>query len=357
MKKIPGAALSLLITVATIGAMFLSCALHKDILRRQLAKNTIRSIDYWGKEWSKKPLSQRIGRAPKELVEYLRMDNELLGVSEKPIGAKPTPEFFEAFRAVESQLPASVIQLAEEWFIGIFVVNDLGTSGYTEAIANKAGEEKYAIIVLDRDVLLSKKANEWATWKENSIFEPKETGGARLTLVIEAEENNTVVNAIRYILLHELGHALGLISNAHPSWLPSKKPVKVDHPFTKISWKLTEKSKIVSLFEDEFPERKSIRYYTFKKAALSNDQIIDVYTKLQKYTNLSSMQAAADMWEDFAESFVTYVHVVSEKRPWQIRIERENEPAVTIESCWHEDRCKEKEAFVEKWLKNPLQTE
>ncbi len=357
MKNIRGVLFFLLITVATIGSIFLSCASHKDILRRQLARNPIRSIDYWGKEWSKKPLSQRIGPASKELVEYLRMDNELFDVSEKPVGAEPTPEYFEAFRAIESQLPASVIQLAEERFIGIFVVNDLGTSGYTEAIADKAGEEKYAIIVLDTGVLLSRRANEWATWKENSIFEPTDTSGERLTLVIESEENNTVVNAIRYILLHELGHALGLISNAHPSWLPSGKPMKVDHPFTKISWKLTEKSKIVSLFEDEFPERKSIRYYAFEKAALSGDQIIDVYAKLQRHTGFSSMQAAVDMWEDFAESFVTYVHVVCEKRPWQIRIERENEPAVTIESCWYEGRCNEKEAFMEKWFKNPLQTQ
>lgn len=163
-----------------------------------------------------------------------------------------------------------------------------------------------------------------------------------------------MVNAIRYILLHEFGHALGLFSNAHPSWIPSEKPLNMNHPFTKLSWKLTENSEVISLFEDKFPYRKAIRYYSFEKALLYNDQIIDLYTRLQKYTNFASMQAAITLWEDFAESFATYVHVVLENRPWQIRIERGDGQPMIIDSGWHEERCKEKKAFMEKWFKDPL---
>jgi len=34
---------------------------------------------------------------------------------------------------------------------------------------------------------------------------------------------------------------------------------------------------------------------------------------LNTTTNFPSIHAATDLWEDFAESFVTYIHVVREK--------------------------------------------
>jgi len=354
-RKIQRVRFYLLITIGIIGTFFWSCASRKDTLHKRLAENPIRSIQYWGEHWKVRPLSKRIEPAPKELVDYLRMENELYNFPEKPVSVPPTPEFFKAFKAIESQLPKPVKQLVKERLIGIFIVNDLGSSGFAEAIADRDGEEKFAIIVLDRDVLLKRKANEWATWKENSIFRSKEADGVTLNMVIETEENNTVVNAIRYILLHELGHVLGLISKAHPSWLPSKAPIKDIYPFARISWKLTERSKFVSRFEEGFPERKLVQYYTFEKAPLSSDQIVDIYDKFQKNTNLVSMQAVTSMWEDFAESFTIYVHVIREKRPWQIRINPKNRPPMIIESCWVTNRCNDKKAFMEKWFKNPLE--
>jgi hypothetical protein len=65
------------------------------------------------------------------------------------------------------------------------------------------------------------------------------------------------------------------------------------------------------------------------------------------------LQSAISQWEDFAESFATYVHVVLDKRPWQATIASKGNTVTIIDSCWQEIRCMTKKAFMEKWFADP----
>lgn len=54
------------------------------------------------------------------------------------------------------------------------------------------------------------------TWKENTPF--KDSASYRLDARIEADSDDNRKNAIQYILLHELGHALTVGTDIHPPW-------------------------------------------------------------------------------------------------------------------------------------------
>jgi hypothetical protein len=146
---------------------------------------------------------------------------------------------------------------------------------------------------------------------------------------------------------------MGMASIVHPPWDDSNPSDSLGLSFPKLSWRINKEGKIVSLFDDKIPERKSIRFYSFEKALLANDQIFSTYDNMKKHTNFPSLQAAVNQWEDFADSFATYVHVVLENRPWQVIVETSGQPPLIIASCWNEKRCAKKKMFMKKWFANP----
>lgn len=319
-------------------------------LKEQSLGHKVRSIQYWGNEWRNKPLSQRLAPAPDDLIEKLRLENRIDGFREIPVPASPPQEFLAAIKQVESILPKPVAALAKDRIIGIFAVRDLGGSGYVESVLDDAGAEKYAFIVIDRDVLMKRKANEWATWKERSVFKSAPGNPVQLDVTIESGDNDSAQNAVVYILLHEIGHSLGMASCAHSSW--TKKDV-LPGPFSGLSWKVEDQG-ARSNFDEIFPERKSIKPYAFEDSTLGQDRIIPIYRMLNTGTNFPTIHAASGLWEDFAESFVNYIHVVMEKKPYEIRISRKNQTDVVYSSCWTSARCQNKRAFMKQWFADPL---
>ncbi|MBU2550494.1 MAG: hypothetical protein KKB20_18955 [Proteobacteria bacterium] len=317
------------------------------------APDPVRTARFWGESWRERPWPERLRPAPAELIAYLTLENERAGFSERPRPADPSPEFGRALAGIAARLPDPVGRLAATGLVGVFLVDGLGSTGFCETVLDDRGRESFIFIVLDRGLLIKTRANAWATWKENSAFRPDPEAGPDLSLIIETPEGDTPLNAIRYIMLHELGHALGLLSRAHPSWSPDQGPLRLDGPFTRLSWQAGPDGRPVSRFDDVFPERKALRFYGFERAGLSRNQIMDTYDHLSRSTNFASLAAAASLWEDFAESFATWVHVVLDDRPWQVRLERKGRTATVIESCWRKDRCPEKRAFMETWFRDP----
>lgn len=332
---------------------FLTCvpsAICEENMKEKSLKHKVRTIQYWGNAWQKKPLSERLAKAPDDLIEKLLLDNQLEGFQEIPVPATPPTEFSAAIKQVEEFLPEQVAVLAKNRIIGIFAVTNLGGSGYVESVLDENGVEKYTFIVLDRDVLLKRKANDWATWKERSIFKPNAEKPVKLDVTIESSGADNAQNAIVYILLHEIGHSLGLVSCVHSSW--TKKEIMIG-PFSRLSWYKRD-NEIKSVFDGVFPERKLIKPYAFDRSTLTENQITDIYEILNTRTDYPTIHAASDLWEDFAESFATYIHVVRENKPYEIRISRTGMSDIMYTSCWKNSRCKDKRAFMDQWFADPL---
>jgi hypothetical protein len=188
---------------------------------------------------------------------------------------------------------------------------------------------------------LKRSANDWATWKENSPF--RSQGAYRIKATIEPKESDNRKQAIQFILTHEIGHLVGAVNQVHPNWFIGGDPE--EFAFTKISW-IKKRDKVISRFDHQFPLRKDISYYRFDKSPLSSDRILDCYRQLE-HTDFSSLYAATNMWDDFAETFVIFVHNLLQKKPWKIEITRKNSLAKTYNTSLMTDQGSVKKKFME----------
>lgn len=294
------------------------------------------------------PAVERIGPAPPELVDYIALDNIANDYPERPRAASPDPAFLADLKSAIADLPPRIWALFPERLAGLYFVDGLGGTGYTDYVFNARGKPVAAFVVLDAAVLAKQSANAWATWKESSPF--KADPRHKLDALIEAANGNNRKNALQYILLHELGHVFSVGTNIHPPWNtePRRIAPTSKYPFFDQSWRIDRKAnKYRSRFDAFFPQRARTVYYFGAK--LEASEMAATYENLHG-TNFPSLYAATGPGDDFAESFASYVHVVLMNRPWQITISSEGAPVATFKSCWDERRCAAKRTRLEQLL-------
>jgi len=296
-----------------------------------------------------RPLVERVEAAPPPLVEYLNWDNAAQGFAERPRATRAPQAFIDEVKAAMADLPQEVNLLFVDRLAGVFLVDELGGTGYTDTVIDDAGRDVAGYIVLDAGVLQRLTANEWATWKESSPFQPDPQW--QIEARIERPAQDTRRNAIQYILLHELGHVLSIGNGVHPPWTvpPKDAGAPEDFSFSKLAWRL-DGERYASLFDSQFTLRKDVVYYFGAK--LPAARMDDTYAQLAQ-TNFPSLYAATRPGDDFAEAFASYVHVVLMKRPWEITIRRGGEPVRIFNACWDEPRCADKRKVLEEVLPGP----
>ncbi|WP_146204564.1 hypothetical protein [Massilia glaciei] len=309
--------------------------------------NPIKRKSYWRGAFGIK-LENRFASAPPELVRYLNTNNIGSGLSNRPESAAIPPDFRNDVRQAIAELPVNIKKLLDDKLAGIYFVRDLGGTGYTDYVDGGIFSADAGYIVLDIDVLKKYTANAWATWKENTPF--RSDPQYRLDVRIEQQESNNRKNAIQYLLLHEIAHVLSIGEKFHPRWdrrLDAKTNL-ADTPFAKHSWKLDKNFYFVGRFDSTFPLRKDIVYYF--GARFDSEQMARVYEQLET-TDYPTLYAATRPEEDFAESLVSYIHTVVQKRPLEVRIYRGKALVKTYTSCWEETRCAAKRKILERFLK------
>jgi len=318
----------------------------KECAAAALKGHIVTKLAYWKRSFDR-PVGERVGAAPRELVEYLALDNIKSGFPNAP-RSEPLPEdFLRDVRAAISEMPRQVRHVLSGKLAGIYFVEDLGGTGYTDMIFDAASSAVAGFVVLDPGVL-DRAANAWATWKENTPF--RAAPGFRLSAVIEAERDDNRKNAIQYILLHEFGHVLAIGEKFHPPWNiePNDVPDTADFPFFRLSWTVSRPAnRYASIYDAFFTQRKDVVYYLGAK--LSADQTVATYRNLER-TNFATLYASTHPADDFAEAFASYVHTALMRKPFEIRIYEDGRIARTYKSCWTEQRCAEKKRILENFL-------
>ncbi|MBL8514151.1 MAG: hypothetical protein JNJ55_09205 [Betaproteobacteria bacterium] len=308
-------------------------------------KSPIRSGSFWKTAFDK-PVTERLGVAPEELLVYLNLDNIVAGVRERPRAARITPELMADIKLAVASIPAAVWKLAGSKLAGIHFVENLGGTALSDYVKGGWFAKDGGFIVLDTGILAQYKANEWATWKENTPFIRDAT--FRLEAAIENDAGNTRANAIRYILLHEIGHIVSVGTNVHPVWdapPPAQANFAKDYPFAGLAWRpKADRSGYESVFDAQFRLRKNVVYYF--GAQLHAPRMVEVYASLES-TNFPTLYAATSPGDDFAESFASYVHTVLDKRPWEIRLSKDGSAVARLKSCWDTPRCREKRLLLD----------
>ena len=278
-------------------AVRLPCpASDKPCLRQALRGHAVGRVATWELD-RRRPLDSRVGPAPQPLIEYLTLDNVAQGFPQRPLAATLEPAFAADVASAIAELPPQVWRLFRERLSGVYFVENLGGTGYTDAVVDDADKPVAGYIVLDAAVLRPLTANAWASWKEGTPFKPQE--GLRLTARIEADAGDNRKNAIQYILLHELGHVLSIGSGLHPPWTLEPRDVPPSaYPFMDLSWTIDRRgNRYVALADPAFPQRRSVAYYF--GARLAAKDMVPTYINLER-TNFPSLYAATKPGDDFA---------------------------------------------------------
>jgi len=299
---------------------------------------------YWRQALAR-PLAERIGAAGPELVDFLVLDVVANDYPNRPRLSTLDPAFLADVRRAFDGIPAQVKKLLEPKLAGIYFVDDIGGTGFTDNTA----DDKVGFIVLDPTVLAKQTANAWATWKDNTPFKP---GSAwKLETRIEPPERDDRVGAIRFILLHEIGHVLSIGANVHPSWNAPPKDVPAEkYYFYNLSWTAAD-GKYATRFDAQFPKRRDVRFYFGAK--LGAEDMLPVYEALEK-TSFPTLYAATHPADDFAEAFASYVHVAMMGRDHEVRIFRDGKLVKKVGPCWGQARCAYKRTALESALGLPV---
>lgn len=317
----------------------------RDCARKAALSHVVRRPAFWA-ALLQAPLDQRIGAAPAELLEYVALDNIFQQIADRPHAASLPEDFMADVRSAFRELPAKAKALVAPRLAGIYFIEGLGGSGFSDVVWNDERTKPVTgFVVLDASVLRGFTANGWATWKENTPFIPQ----ARYSLDAQIEEtaNSNRMNAIQYILLHELGHVLSVRGDIHPPW--NTEPMDIAstaaYPFYELSWKIDRAgNRHVSKFDDVLPLRSKTSYYFGAK--LQANQMVEVYDALAR-TSYPSLYASLNPGDDFAESFATYVHTVLMGRPFAIRLSQDGKVVKTFGACWSEPRCADKRKILD----------
>jgi len=295
-----------------------------------LTEHSALRLETW-KDWLQRSPRERVAAAPEVVLDYLRKDNALQGWSERPDAADLDPSFVrDAASALES-MPPSVLKHFIDHAVGVFLVRNLGGTAYSDLLkdyrANKRG-----FIVLDVGSL-ARTANEWATWRERSPF--AEYSQVELVATIEPSQSNDRSQAIQYILLHEIGHLVGAVQAHHGSWREDSDPAAFR--FSALSWTRVN-GKTVGNTDGRFRTRAAVHFYKFAASKLTSSDIEPVYRQLVN-SDFVSLFAATNPFDDFAESYAMYVHVVLQGKPWSVQLRKAGAAIMDVDRPILQMRC------------------
>lgn len=293
------------------------------------------------------PLARRIGPAPNEVIEYVAMVNQATGNPALPVSFTPPQDFHDDVKSAIADMPHAVQRLLESSLLGVFFANGLGSSAITDVVADAEGTILGAVVALDVGSFIDRSANEWATWKENTPFIalPLMT----LEAAIASPGHDTRRQALQYLLLHEFGHVLTACRATLPNWWQTLPDLRGAHPwpFFDLCWKMDDEGQILPKPEHDFALRPYVAYYS--GANLSTDELLSVYAALEQ-TGFASLYGATNVYDDFAEAFANYVHVVLMQRHYQLRILCDGIALFEPEPFWQSERSRDKAQYMQAFL-------
>lgn len=301
----------------------------------------------WWERFRGKPLVERIFAAPAELADYLALDNQVHGFAAVPAQAPLTSALQAEINQVLTALPPAVRAQLDPRLLGVFVVRELGTSGYTDIVRDERGAPVGAFIVLNVDAL-ALSANRWLAWKEATPFVA--APGFTIEGTLEAPETDTPQGSLEFLLLHELGHVMAINSYIHPDWAADHRKVDLeDYDFAPLSWQggLNDYAR-----KNPHPPPGPIRYYSNNPDRPLISQAGAYYVWLEA-TDYPTLYAATNVFDDFAESFATYIHTEVYGKPFEIRIKEGETVVRTMPVCWKMPRCAAKRKVLEEILGIP----
>ncbi|MEO8849643.1 MAG: hypothetical protein ABI440_13570, partial [Casimicrobiaceae bacterium] len=297
----------------------------------------------WGSMLDR-PIADRLAPAPAALVAFVAQYNAAVGNPSVPRRAVASADFLADIRAAITGIPIAVLCKLDPRLLGVFFMTGLGCSAVTDVIALANGELIGAFVVVDVDAFLERRANDWATWKENTPFVP--APDIRLETRIAEPEHDNRKSALQYLLLHEFGHVLTAGAGLLPDWWLEQRLIEptAQHPFLALGWEVNADREIRPVAGEDFALRSQVVYYATPQ--LSGNDIPGIFEALQK-TAFPTLYAATNVYDDFAECFATYVHTKLLDKPHLTCVRRGGASILTLTGFWASERCRRKALFFD----------
>ncbi|MEA3275086.1 MAG: hypothetical protein U9Q81_07340 [Pseudomonadota bacterium] len=288
-------------------------------------------------------LEARIQSAPPAITALALRRNLGNGVAVEPRAASMDHPLVPALFRMLSRLPSPLYRLARETVAAIYLLQDNFGSARVEALRDPHGHLSGGCILLNLDAL-SRPANAWASWRENSAFRADEPYAVRV--ILEPRVTDTVESTLRFIFLHELGHVLGMAAGVHGFWAaPETWWLTVQSPYFQLSW-ARNKDTLTSEWKRRFSILEYPRFYRFEAAPLPLAAAPVVYGALAR-TNWPSLYGSIDPYEDFAETFALFVHTRLLGGSYRVDVLFGPERVAHFLSCLDTGRCPGKTAYLE----------
>lgn len=120
-----------------------------------------------------------------------------------------------------------------------------------------------------------------------------------------------------------------------------------DYHFLPLSWEIDGQGRIVPPPQQECEARRALRFYG--DAVLGAGDAVALYGWLHT-SAFCSLYGATSVFEDFAETFAGFVHVLMLENMHSVRVALPGRPALTIDDYWQSSRSADKRRFMQRFL-------
>ena len=268
-------------------------------------------------------IEDRIYTTPQFLLDYYTDIDKSLISADKPYKAyNPTASELAEIKSVIRQLPKQYKDKIAPRLLGIYFIENLIGSGWSEWMQGKDGKRYYIMIFNSKVLKMS--ASEWITGKEKSVFIMDQPG---YDLEIDIGGG---MSGFYYIFYHEISHVYDYIAGVTPGEggvsekaaqyevLSQTRSFKKEYPFMYNVWlRFTTPVK-----EYDFPGRENVTFYGLSGGPKIKISEAPAYYEKLRSTPFVTLYGSLNWMEDFAEFMAAYMNVVVMKRPWVLRIKK-----------------------------------
>ncbi len=289
-----------LVLAAVILALAVSCssASREENYIREVLKSPQKQLENYSFD-PESPLISRVKTAPLFVIKHLRRSDRMEGYQTY----RPLPREMTVISNALENLPPLAKKVLRDRLVGLYFIENLTGSGFTDWILDKNGRV-YCLIGIN-PLTLGMTVSEWLTWKEKTAFRDD---GSGVTLSIDCGQK---YSGFLGILLHEAAHAVDYIRTVTPyvdystyALRVSRKETLSMTEFVKGIWETSMKP----LPEHDFPERSRITFYlSSEKTPHSLSRAPELYRRLEG-SPFVSLYGTISWSEDLAE-FLMYYHL------------------------------------------------
>lgn len=268
-------------------------------------------------DFLRRPLDQRRGPAPQELIDFIARHNQATGSSAVARTCAPCPGLDADLDAAIAGLPPSVLSQLAPCLLGVFTMDGTGASAVSSVVSGPEGEIIGAFVAIDAGALDDVSANSWFERRENLPFDA--AAGLRLEAHIADPAQDDRTAALQYVLLHEFGHVLAACRGLAPMWWRGAARRLPSYPLLELCWQAAPDGRFAPRAAHDFALRRELVWRGAPRLSLADADA--AYTALRG-TGFPTLYAASSVHEDIADSFAGYVHVRLMGRPLRHRLVR-----------------------------------